>query len=101
MGHWMLLIAIITAIDTIWCERVAGGHRNWTSSGHLRRCITADMHVQRLRSAIYLLISSVTNQNGLLQALDCDNHSDRYDMMLLSGACGHSKLDLIRSPTTL
>eukprot|EP00984_Skeletonema_dohrnii_P025388 scaffold14544_cov103-Skeletonema_dohrnii-CCMP3373.AAC.1 len=53
MGHWKLLIAIITAIDTIW---------------ELEPC----------NISFYTII---TNHNGPLEAVDCDNHCDRYDMV--------------------
>eukprot|EP00985_Skeletonema_marinoi_P014131 scaffold7107_cov205-Skeletonema_marinoi.AAC.1 len=64
---------------------------NWTSSGHLRRCSNAVKCTKSVRSGIY---------NESLEAVDCHTHSARYDMVLCN-ACGHPKLDLIRSPTTL
>eukprot|EP00985_Skeletonema_marinoi_P029441 scaffold27871_cov172-Skeletonema_marinoi.AAC.1 len=42
----------------------------------------------------------MASYNGPLQAVDCDIHSVGYDMVL-ECCCGHPKLDLIRSPTTL
>eukprot|EP00984_Skeletonema_dohrnii_P013757 scaffold5726_cov119-Skeletonema_dohrnii-CCMP3373.AAC.3 len=88
---------------------------NWTSSGHLRRCSSADTHVtydvvatpiRPMKASavvnILLFYTIVTNYNGPLQAVDCHTHSARYDMVQSSaGAGGHPKLGLIRSPTTL
>jgi hypothetical protein len=79
---------------------VARGHPNWTSSGHLRRCSMADSHIKSLSSGMYRFYTIDTNHNGPLEAVDCDIHSVRYDMVLRV-ARGPPKLGLIRSPTTL
>eukprot|EP00985_Skeletonema_marinoi_P009551 scaffold4450_cov207-Skeletonema_marinoi.AAC.2 len=106
MGSYKLLIATVTVIDTIWWPDVAA----------------CQLKLDLIKSPTTL------NHNGLLQAVDCDIHSDRYDMVAgcscLStqiqigphqvtydavawpihrvAACHcQLKLDLIRSPTTL
>eukprot|EP00985_Skeletonema_marinoi_P031567 scaffold37725_cov151-Skeletonema_marinoi.AAC.1 len=77
MGRWKLSIAIFTVVDTIWWMKELAAIPKWTSSGHLRRCSTADAKLKSLSSAI-----------------------GRYDMVD-EGAGGNPKVDLIRSPTTL
>eukprot|EP00984_Skeletonema_dohrnii_P031115 scaffold23202_cov83-Skeletonema_dohrnii-CCMP3373.AAC.5 len=122
MGHWKLLIAIFTAPDTIWFKSVAGGHPNWTSSGHLRRCSMADTQIKNLstvdchiHSARYDTVmkcagghpnwtssghlrrcSMADTQINNLSTVDCHIHSARYNTVM---KC--AQLDLIRSPTTL
>eukprot|EP00985_Skeletonema_marinoi_P007096 scaffold3110_cov114-Skeletonema_marinoi.AAC.1 len=58
MGHWKLWIATFTAVDTIWCRVLLAAIFNWTSSGHLRRCSMADIHLKSLSSDIYPSILS-------------------------------------------
>eukprot|EP00985_Skeletonema_marinoi_P027627 scaffold22995_cov101-Skeletonema_marinoi.AAC.1 len=99
MGRWKLSIAIFTVEDTIWWMKELAAIPKWTSSGHLRRCSTANEELKSLSSAMYLN-AIVTNHNGTLEAVDCHIHSGRYNMVD-EGAGGHPKVDLIRSPTTL
>eukprot|EP00985_Skeletonema_marinoi_P001347 scaffold536_cov137-Skeletonema_marinoi.AAC.5 len=96
MGRYKQWIDILKAIDTMWCERELAAITNWTSSGHLR----AETHIKILSSGILSFYPIVTNHNGPLQAMDWYTNSDRYDMVR-EGACGHPRLDLIRSPMGL
>eukprot|EP00985_Skeletonema_marinoi_P018491 scaffold10342_cov77-Skeletonema_marinoi.AAC.2 len=84
----------------IWCERLFPAIPNWTSSGHLRGCSNADTLMKSLSSGMNPFYTIVTNHNGPLKAVDYSIHSVRYDMVR-EVACGHPKLDLIRSPTRL
>ena len=70
MGRYKQWIDIVTAIDTIWCERELAAIPNWTSSAHLRGCSMADTHIKSLSSGILSFYTIVTNHNGPLQAMD-------------------------------
>eukprot|EP00985_Skeletonema_marinoi_P001346 scaffold536_cov137-Skeletonema_marinoi.AAC.4 len=59
MGRYKQWIDILTAIDTIWCERELAAISNWISSGHVRRCSVADTHIKSLSSGIYPSILSL------------------------------------------
>eukprot|EP00985_Skeletonema_marinoi_P026739 scaffold20989_cov124-Skeletonema_marinoi.AAC.1 len=63
----------------------------------------ADTQIKSLSSGIYpSILSYLTNVNGSLEAVDCDIHSARYDMVLeYCTPPSQLELDLIRSPTTL
>eukprot|EP00985_Skeletonema_marinoi_P017689 scaffold9757_cov136-Skeletonema_marinoi.AAC.1 len=57
----------------------------------------ADKELEQWHASFYTI---VTNVNGSLEAVDCDIHSVRYDMVR-EYCRPPSQLDLIRSPTTL
>ena len=100
MSYYKLLIAIFTALDTIWCYRVELAAVSDASSGHLRRCRDVDATNHCLSREKDASILSWPAIMGYLEAVDCRNHSVRYDMVLLSRA-GLRLRCLIRSPTTL
>eukprot|EP00984_Skeletonema_dohrnii_P032092 scaffold25525_cov98-Skeletonema_dohrnii-CCMP3373.AAC.1 len=58
------------------------------------RC--ADKELEQWHVSFYTI---VTNVNGSLEAVDCDTHSARYDMVI-EYCTPPSELNLIRSPTT-
>eukprot|EP00984_Skeletonema_dohrnii_P006181 scaffold2212_cov107-Skeletonema_dohrnii-CCMP3373.AAC.2 len=60
-----------------------------------RRCIQS-----MLEPCERLLYTIMANYNGSLEAVDCDIHSVRYDMVLESRAGGRRRC-LIKSPVTL
>ena len=61
--------------------RVARGHQNWASSGHLRRCSMADAHTKSLSCGIEGI---VTKRMSPWKQWIGDIHSARYDMVLES-----------------
>eukprot|EP00984_Skeletonema_dohrnii_P028420 scaffold18405_cov89-Skeletonema_dohrnii-CCMP3373.AAC.1 len=48
MGHYKLCIAILAALETIWCRVAQAIIPNWTSSGHQRRCNDGSTTTQSL-----------------------------------------------------
>ena len=68
MGRYKLLIATFTELDTIWWMKELAAIPNWTSSGHLRRCSTADEELKSMSSFMIFFYAIVTNYNGTLEA---------------------------------
>eukprot|EP00984_Skeletonema_dohrnii_P018193 scaffold8437_cov77-Skeletonema_dohrnii-CCMP3373.AAC.1 len=58
MGPYKLWVAIVAALDTIWCGLVPVTIPTWASSGHLRRSRDVDSHIKSLSSGIYPSILS-------------------------------------------
>ena len=84
MGSYKLSIATFTAIDTLWWPDVAACQlkldliKSPTTLKHGRYTYK---ELEQWHISYYTI---VTNLNGLLQAVDCDIHSDRYDIVLES-----------------